>query len=57
MKTSLNPLTSAIYQTTGLFIDGIRKDDELIGKISRHFYRNHKEDYKAELHNLAVRKK
>lgn len=57
MNTSLNPLTVAIYQTTGTFIDGIRKDDNLMGKISRHFYRYHKEDYKAELHNLAVRNK
>ena len=57
MPSSLKPLVTAIYATTGLFIDELRKDNKVMDKISRHFYRNHQEDYKAAQHNLAVRKK
>ncbi len=56
IPSTLKPITAAVYQTIGSFVDSLRKDDKLIGKISRHFYRHHKEDYKAELHNLAIRR-
>ena len=57
MKSSLNPITAAIYQTTGLFIDKLKEDDKVMNELSRHFFRNHKEDYKAAVHNIAVKSK
>ena len=49
-------LSVAIQATTGMFIDTISKEGAMMDKLSRHFYRNHKQDYEVAAHNLSNKK-